>query len=140
MDLSITCLFWQTLLVGSEREKSLHFKYLSTWHFWPLLILFSLFQTESCEVMEIINISTVEAAGDIVEECDDDCWDFFIGFWIEGLLVPAIALFGIVGNIACVFVFNHKSVDLKPSFSNILKCLSIYDILFLVSMESGDMS
>ena len=83
--------------------------------------------------MEIINISTAEAAGDIVEECDDDCWDFFIGFWIEGLLVPAIALFGIVGNIACVFVFNHKSVDLKPSFSNILKCLSIYDILFLVS-------
>ena len=83
--------------------------------------------------MDIINISTVNGDGEGFEECDDDCWDFYIGFWIEGLLVPAIAVFGIVGNITCVFVFNHKSVDLKPSFSNILKCLSIYDILFLVS-------
>ena len=39
------------------------------------------------------------------------------------------------GNITCVFVFNHKSVDLKPSFSNILKCLSIFDILFLVRLN-----
>ena len=36
------------------------------------------------------------------------------------------------GNVVCVFVFNHKSVDLKQSFSNILKCLSIFDIFFLV--------
>ena len=39
------------------------------------------------------------------------------------------------GNVTCVFVFNHKSVDLKPSFSNILKCLSIFDILFLVNIS-----
>jgi hypothetical protein len=32
-----------------------------------------------------------------------------------------------------VFVFTQKSVELKPSFSNILKCLSICDMLFLVS-------
>lgn len=67
----------------------------------------------------------------MVRSCSDDCWDEFIGFWIEGCLVPVIAAFGIVGNVTCVFVFNHKSVDLKPSFSNILKCLSIFDILFL---------
>ena len=78
------------------------------------------------------NISNIVKERGGVEDCDDECWDLYIGFWIEGLLVPAIAVFGIVGNITCVFVFNHKSVDLKPSFSNILKCLSIYDILFLV--------
>ena len=45
-----------------------------------------------------------------------------------------------LGNVTCVFVFNHKSVDLKPSFSNILKCLSIFDILFLVIIiEDQDM-
>ena len=32
----------------------------------------------------------------------------------------------------CVFVFTKKKMDLKPSFSNILKCLSLFDILFLV--------
>jgi len=74
---------------------------------------------------ELVNRSTM------VRSCSDDCWDEFIGFWIEGCLVPVIAAFGIVGNVTCVFVFNHKSVDLKPSFSNILKCLSIFDILFL---------
>ncbi len=29
-------------------------------------------------------------------------------------------------------MFNHKSVDLKPSFANLLKCLSVYDVIFLV--------
>ena len=42
-------------------------------------------------------------------------------------------IFSFPGNLACVFVFNHKSCDLKPSFSNILKCLSIYDMALLVS-------
>ena len=82
--------------------------------------------------------------------CDAECKETLKlwGFWIEGIAIPCIALFGIfglvwirrgrkcvlflAGNIACVFVFNHKSVDLKPSFSNILKCLSIYDMGLLV--------
>ena len=38
------------------------------------------------------------------------------------------------GNIACISVFSSKSVDLKPSFANILKCLSIYDICLLVKI------
>ena len=87
---------------------------------------------------------------DSSEDFDDDCLNKLWGFWIEGVAVPAIAVFGIIGtvvtghtntrdvtfllsgNIFCVFVFNHKSVDLKPSFSNILKCLSIFDIATLV--------
>ncbi len=31
-----------------------------------------------------------------------------------------------------MWVFNKKDVELKPSFANLLKCLSIYDILLLV--------
>ena len=81
------------------------------------------------------NISQIVKEGEGVDDCDDECWDLYIGFWIEGLLVPAIAVFGIVGNITCVFVFNHKSVDLKPSFSNILKCLSIYEMALLVGQN-----
>jgi hypothetical protein len=38
----------------------------------------------------------------------------------------------VLGNILCVWVFNKKDVELKPSFANLLKCLSIYDILLLV--------
>ena len=34
----------------------------------------------------------------LVAGCSDDCWDQFIGFWIEGCLVPVIAAFGIVGK------------------------------------------
>ena len=41
----------------------------------------------------------------------------------------------IQGNIVCVFVFSRSNLDLRPAFSNILKCLSLFDILFLVSMS-----
>ena len=81
-------------------------------------------------------------------QCNDHCIESMVGFVLEGVLILIISIFGIIGtgdghtliqyycscsgNITCLFVFNHKSVDLKPSFSNILKCLSIFDILFLV--------
>ena len=56
-----------------------------------------------------------------------------IQFWIEGILIPTIAVFGILGNIFCFFVLSNKSVELKPSFANLLKCLSVYDTALLVS-------
>ena len=34
------------------------------------------------------------------EECSEDCWDAYVGFWLEGCLVPAIAAFGIAGDTA----------------------------------------
>ncbi len=46
--------------------------------------------------------------------------------WLD--LIP----FYVLGNILCVWVFNKKDVELKPSFANLLKCLSVYDILLLV--------
>ena len=37
------------------------------------------------------------------------------------------------GNILCVWTFNKKDVELKASFANLLKCLSVFDTIFLVS-------
>ncbi|XP_023335794.1 FMRFamide receptor isoform X2 [Eurytemora carolleeae] len=67
-------------------------------------------------------------------DCNDDCQEIEWSFWIEGVAVPLIAAFGITGNVFCVFVFTQKSVELKPCFSNILKCLSIFDSLFLLGV------
>ena len=36
------------------------------------------------------------------------------------------------GNILSVWIFNKKDVELKPSFANLLKCLSVFDTIFLV--------
>ena len=41
----------------------------------------------------------------------------------------------ISGNLLCVWTFNKKDVELKPSFANLLKCLSIFDTVFLVSFR-----
>ena len=41
------------------------------------------------------------------------------------LLIPS-------GNILSVWIFNKKDVELKPSFANLLKCLSVFDTIFLV--------
>jgi len=61
-------------------------------------------------------------------------WSETAGFVIEGILIPILALLGIFGNILCVWTFNKKDVELKPSFANLLKCLSIFDTIFLASM------
>merc|ERR1719219_775672 len=53
------------------------------------------------------------------------------GFWIEGIILPIVAGLGIAGNVLCLFVVSNKHLDLKPAFSNILKCLSVFDIIFL---------
>ena len=38
------------------------------------------------------------------------------------------------GNITCFLVFSkNQKMDLKPSFINILRCLSVFDTLFLVN-------
>ena len=71
------------------------------------------------------------------DECDQECISKIIQFWTEGILIPTIAVFGILGNIFCLFVLSNKSVELKPSFANLLKCLSVYDIALLVSCLAG---
>jgi len=56
-------------------------------------------------------------------------------FVIEGCMLPLISLPGIIGNIVCLFVLSSKAVDLQPSFANILKCLSCWDIIFLTGVN-----
>lgn len=67
---------------------------------------------------------------------DDLDWEISetVGFIIEGVLIPGLSLLGIIGNILCVWTFNKKDVELKPSFANLLKCLSIFDTIFLASI------
>lgn len=55
-------------------------------------------------------------------------------FIIEGVLLPILSTLGVIGNILCVWTFNKKDVELKPSFANLLKCLSVFDTIFLCSM------
>ena len=38
---------------------------------------------------------------------------------------------GLPGNIICVWALAKKDVELKPSFANLLKSLSIFDSIFL---------
>ena len=42
------------------------------------------------------NISDIDNTTD---NCDDDCKSKIWGFWIEGVAVPCIALFGIFGEL-----------------------------------------
>jgi len=67
------------------------------------------------------------------EECDSECWswDEWSSFWLEGIILPGIAFLGIAGNVLCLFVFSTRNLDLKPAFANLLKCLSVFDIIFL---------
>ena len=55
------------------------------------------------------------------------------GLWKIAFQSHRIMRLLFLGNIFCVFVFSRKKLDLKPAFSNILKCLSVFDIIFLVS-------
>ena len=32
------------------------------------------------------------------DTCDDSCQEFIVGFWIEGVIVPIVAVFGILGK------------------------------------------
>ena len=61
-------------------------------------------------------------------------WGLWGTMGTVGTMEAMMALY--LGNLACIWVFSGKSVDLKPSFANILKCLSIYDICLLVSLHT----
>ena len=74
---------------------------------------------------------------------DQEIWRIFItnqikhlmGNHFESAFDHTTLYLLITGNVLCVFVFTKKKMDLKPSFSNILKCLSLFDILFLVGCK-----
>lgn len=60
-------------------------------------------------------------------------WATFIA---EGLLVPIFGIIGIIGNILSVIVLSRRNLDLKPTFTNLLLTLCIYDVLFIIAVTT----
>ena len=56
--------------------------------------------------------------------------------WPERKFNMVLYIWKSSGNVLCLFVFQHKNVNFKHSFKNILRCLSVIDIIFLVSIFS----
>ena len=46
--------------------------------------------------------------------CDDECWELWVGFWIEGLLLQVIAVAGIIGRCRCHFI-SQKKPGFRPA-------------------------
>ena len=64
------------------------------------------------------------------------CWNLRIIFQFHLKRSEPGGIFYLIstsGNILCVWTFNKKDVELKASFANLLKCLSVFDTIFLVS-------
>ncbi len=51
---------------------------------------------------------------------------------VEGLVVPAVSAFGLLGNALTILVLNHRAVKLKQSLIQILCGLATFDNAFLV--------
>ena len=58
----------------------------------------------------------------------------FLDILVEGVLIPIVATFGLLGNIASIVVLNSASIDMKTSFCRILTMLAIFDSVFIVSV------
>ena len=105
------------------------------------------FQWEEMRNFKLISILTLRNHS----VCHSVCYDFIVkknnsAFWGksksgETYAQNHVRLFShsghILGNIVCVFVFSRSNLDLKPAFSNILKCLSLFDICFLVKYSEN---
>ena len=57
-------------------------------------------------------------------------WTF--EFVVQGLLMPLVALFGLVGNSLSIYILNNKEVKMKRDFVEVLCSMSAYDNLFLL--------
>lgn len=50
---------------------------------------------------------------------------------IEGLLIPAVAIFGLCGNVVSIIVLRHTRLDMKWSFRCLLIMLAMFDTIFI---------
>ena len=64
------------------------------------------------------------------EEYAASIWTF--KFVVEGILMPTVTLFGILGNSLSIYILNNKDVKLKRDFVEVLVSMSAYDNLFLI--------
>ena len=54
-------------------------------------------------------------------------------FWVVGVMITAVSMSGIVGNIICIVMFQYKRLNINQTFSSLLKWLAVIDSVFLVS-------
>lgn len=61
-----------------------------------------------------------------------------VTFWVEGVGIPLVSSFGLLGNLISILIFLKRSqgLDLNPNFSQLLICLAVFDSLFLVFVNS----
>ena len=61
-----------------------------------------------------------------------------ISFIVEGLLVPIVSIFGLLGNVLSVIIFynSHDHRSLLSNFTKLLICLAIFDSSFLIVATS----
>ena len=61
-----------------------------------------------------------------------------VKFWVEGVGIPLVSSFGLLGNLISILIFQNRSqgLDLNPNFSQLLICLAVFDSLFLVFVNS----
>jgi hypothetical protein len=67
------------------------------------------------------------------EELDDGFmagWTF--KFVVEGILMTAVSLFGLLGNSLSIYILHNKEVKMKKDFVEVLCSMSAYDNLFLI--------
>ena len=57
-------------------------------------------------------------------------WTF--KFVVEGILMPTVTLFGLLGNSLSIYILHNKDVKLKRDFVEVLCSMSAYDNLFLI--------
>ena len=57
-----------------------------------------------------------------------------VEFWVVGVLTSIVTLFGSIGNIICILMFQFKRLNINKTFASLLSWLAVIDSLFLVSI------
>ena len=55
----------------------------------------------------------------------------YVAFWVEGVLLIIVGIFGIVGNLAAIAVFARQ--HLQKNFHALMLSLSIFDLIYIIA-------
>ncbi|XP_023323614.1 uncharacterized protein LOC111697741 [Eurytemora carolleeae] len=58
-------------------------------------------------------------------------------FLLEGIVIPLLAVMGVVVNVTSLFVLKSHALDMKLAFRNILMMLALFDGCFVVLCTFG---
>ena len=71
-------------------------------------------------------------ASDGVSSSGGDGSTLDVSYLVEAFLMPAVALFGLIGNSLTIYILRQREVKLKRDFVEILCSLATFDNLLLV--------